>query len=134
MRGKDRITREKVEYVLQKVRETCPWKYCVEIIPGIVWQGLQSHVTITFKLKWTKIKQNKNVVPQSHQPCKSRSALRYIKNREYFHYCRKFYWTMLYYSLDILELGCKESLNKDRRADMIVSKTGKSDNMFKKLR
>lgn len=41
---------------------------------------------------------------------------------------------MLYYSLDILELGCKESLNKDRRADMIVSKTGKSGNMFKKLR
>lgn len=39
---------------------------------------------------------------------------------------------MLYYSLDILGLGCEESLNKHRRADMIVSKTGKSSNMFKK--
>lgn len=66
LRGKDPITREKVEYVLQKVRETCPWKFCVEITPGIVWQGRQSHVTITFKLKWTKIKQNQNVFPQSH--------------------------------------------------------------------
>ena len=34
---------------------------------------------------------------------------------------------MLYYSFDILGLGCEESLNKDRRADMIVSRTsGKS--------
>ena len=40
---------------------------------------------------------------------------------------------MLHYSLDILGLGFGEPLNKNRRADMIVSRTfGKSGNMFEK--